>query len=148
MEVDLSTIPDRSDHARVMFSSSRLRVNTLAHDIRHFVIKLCMRFMHGRCSILNETDLLSSPFPCHICSVWYIGLQHDIVCLLHVTCTVFSRRFSVGGVDAASGGKKLSMQEVWDRAHEEFRKKIASQKQMELDVGPPGDDDSDDDADV
>lgn len=37
------------------------------------------------------------------------------------------------GVDATLG-RKLTMQEVWEKAHEEFRKKIAAQKPTVLDV--------------
>lgn len=53
-----------------------------------------------------------------------------------------SDRGVVGGVDAATG-RKMTMQEVWEAAHVEFRKRIAAIKPTEVQVSGAGDDDDD-----
>lgn len=53
----------------------------------------------------------------------------------------------VGGVDASTG-KKPTMAEVWEQAHEAFRRKMAAHKPTEIDFGEGGSDGDDDDSDM
>jgi hypothetical protein len=58
-----------------------------------------------------------------------------------VDISSISDRGVVGGVDATTS-KKMTMQEVWEAAHVEFRKRIAAMKPTEVNVSSSGGDDN------